>query len=63
MTEEEFEAFRKTFREALTDLCARLTQGDTDIAPRKLKGRTACTYCDFKSICAFDTAFAGNKYV
>ena len=38
-------------------------KGDTDIAPRKLKGRTACTYCDFKSICAFDTAFAGNKYV
>ena len=63
VTEEEFEAFRKAFREALTDLCARLTQGDTDIAPRKLKGRTACTYCDFKSICAFDTAFAGNKYI
>ena len=60
---EDFEAFRKAFRETLEGLCTRLMQGETAVAPRKLKKGTACTYCEYKSICAFDTAFAGNKYV
>ena len=59
---EDFEAFRTAFRRTLADLCTRLMQGDTDIAPRKLRKGTACTYCDFRSICAFDTAFEGNRY-
>ncbi|MBP5749208.1 MAG: PD-(D/E)XK nuclease family protein, partial [Firmicutes bacterium] len=61
-TPEEFEAFRETFRRTLADLCTRLMQGDTDVAPRKLKKGVACTYCDFKGICAFDTAFEANRY-
>lgn len=60
---EEFEVFRKTFRDKLAEICSRLTAGELEIAPRKLgSSRTACTYCEFKSICAFDTAFAGNRY-
>ncbi|MBO5518154.1 MAG: PD-(D/E)XK nuclease family protein [Firmicutes bacterium] len=62
-TEEDFEAFRAAFRQSLSDLCERLTSGEIGIEPRKLKGsRTACTFCDYKGICSFDTAFAGNQY-
>ena len=61
---EEFEAFRKAFREKLGELCSRLMNGELDAAPRRLQsGRTACTFCKYKSICAFDTAFEGNRYV
>ena len=60
---EEFESFRKAFREKLAEICGRLTEGSIEIAPRKLgSSRTACTYCEFKSVCTFDTAFAGNRY-
>ena len=62
-TEEDFEAFRAAFRQSLSNLCARLTAGEIGIEPRKLKsGRTACTFCDYKSICGFDTAFPANRY-
>ena len=62
VSEEAFEDFRRNFRASLTDLCTRLTEGDTEIAPRKLKNGTACKWCEFRGICAFDTAFEGNRY-
>jgi ATP-dependent helicase/nuclease subunit B len=63
MGSEEFEAFRKTFRVALSDLCDRLILGSIDIAPRRTgSSTTACTYCDYKSICIFDPAFPGCHY-
>jgi ATP-dependent helicase/nuclease subunit B len=60
---EDFAVFRAVFRQRLEELCSRLTEGDVSIAPRRLSGtRTACTYCEVKSICSFDTAFSGNKF-
>ena len=62
VSEAEFEAFRTAFREKLAEICTRLMQGELAAAPRKLKSGTACTYCDYKGVCAFDTAFEGNRY-
>jgi len=31
-----------------------ILSGETGIHPYRLKGRTACDYCSFKSVCQFD---------
>ncbi|HCU08502.1 MAG TPA: hypothetical protein DF480_06030 [Clostridiales bacterium] len=63
VSREEFEAFRKEFRQELQEVCKRLTEGVTDIQPKKLgRDRTACTYCDYRSICLFDTDFPQCRY-
>jgi len=31
-----------------------ILSGDTSIRPFKLKNKTACDYCQFKSVCQFD---------
>ena len=62
VSEAEFAAFRSVFRKTLKDLCTRLTSGELEVAPRKIKKKTPCEHCDYKSICAFDTAFEGNRY-
>ena len=41
---------RKKHREAGDSILS----GDTSIRPFKLKDRTACDYCEFKSVCQFD---------
>ncbi len=63
MTSEEFDSFRTTFQKAIHDLCDHLLSGSIDIEPRKISSSvTACTYCDYGSICLFDTAFQNCKY-
>ena len=57
VSREEFDGFRKTVKKAIEDLCVRLVSGDISIAPRRFAGsgdKTACTYCDFRSICLFE---------
>ncbi len=58
---EEFEEFRRNFKQVLEETCARLISGEIDIAPRK--GSGACEYCDYRAICAFDRAFPENRYI
>ncbi|ETT87833.1 helicase-exonuclease AddAB subunit AddB [Viridibacillus sp. FSL R5-0477] len=36
--------------------------GHTDISPYRMKTRTACEYCSFKSVCQFDTTDANQHY-
>ncbi len=37
-------------------------EGCTDIKPYRLGNKKACTYCEYKSICQFDTAEPTNSY-
>ncbi|NLV70150.1 MAG: hypothetical protein GXY56_04645 [Clostridiales bacterium] len=63
VSREDFEIFRNDFRRELGELCRRLIDGTTDIRPRKLgRDRTACTYCEYRSICFFDTDFPECRY-
>jgi len=49
-------------------ICSEICSGKIDIKPKKerkqsLGGhKTACRYCEYKSICMFDTAFDGCRY-
>ncbi|MFJ8234611.1 helicase-exonuclease AddAB subunit AddB [Ureibacillus sp. NPDC094379] len=39
-----------------------ILSGDTAIHPYRLKGRTACDYCSFKSVCQFDPTDQEQQY-
>lgn len=66
----EFEELRAKAGEQVERICREIRQGRIDIAPKMEKGksdlkgghRTACSYCDYKSICLFDTGFRQCRY-
>ncbi len=62
LSEDEFEELRNTFRAELTRLIHSLNAGSIEANPRRLSQSSVCAYCDYKSICLFDTAFAANSY-
>lgn len=40
----------------------KIYEGDTSIKPYSLGTKTACKYCNFKSVCQFDQTEAGNSF-
>ena len=61
-TEEDFEKLREEITKKVRDICADLAEGKIDIHPMKTGDRSACTYCNYKGICRFDTVFEGCSY-
>ncbi|RSK26355.1 helicase-exonuclease AddAB subunit AddB [Bacillus sp. HMF5848] len=49
---------RKLFIQAGNDIVS----GDVSLAPFKMKNRTPCTYCSYKTVCQFDESFHDNQY-
>ena len=39
-----------------------MMQGEIAAAPYALLGRTGCDYCDFRSVCHFDSRVNGYKF-
>ncbi|MEH7073666.1 helicase-exonuclease AddAB subunit AddB [Neobacillus drentensis] len=39
-----------------------IIDGQLDIAPYKLKDKTPCTFCSYKSVCQFDEAIEHNQF-
>ncbi|MDO4552087.1 MAG: PD-(D/E)XK nuclease family protein [Bacillota bacterium] len=62
LKEEDFEALRKGVNRTVDGLCRSLTEGCIDVRPKKTGELTACTYCQYKSICSFDLSFDGCTY-
>ena len=64
LTEEEFNLLQEAVDETVQKLCESLISGSLDITPKRVKAEmTACTYCTYKSICNFDLAFEGCRYI
>ena len=59
---EEFSLLQKHVRHIYEDAGNKMVEGDVGIAPYKLKDRTPCTFCSFKSVCQFDQALEENQY-
>ncbi len=62
VTNEEFEVIRKYVKNLIKDLCEDMLGGNISIAPYKNKDKNSCTFCNYSSICQFDTTLKDNKY-
>ena len=62
LSETEFAALTETVSHNVTELCRDLAVGKIDIEPMKTRDRSACTYCQYKGICRFDTIFEGCRW-
>lgn len=62
VTEEEFTLLREYVNRKMISLCEDMLCGDIKIEPTKKANRSYCEYCDFSSICQFDTSIKDNKY-
>ncbi|SFC69475.1 helicase-exonuclease AddAB subunit AddB [Clostridium uliginosum] len=62
VTEEEFNILREYVNKKMIDLCEDMLCGDIKIEPTKHLNNTHCDYCDFSSICQFDSSIKDNKY-
>ncbi|RFU62146.1 helicase-exonuclease AddAB subunit AddB [Peribacillus glennii] len=59
---EEFSILKKHVRKVYEDAGNSIVEGKVDITPYKLKDRTPCTFCSFKSVCQFDQSLAENQF-
>ena len=61
---DEFDDFIDEVAGKVTDLVTGITKGEISPDPAKKEsgGMSACTYCDYRSFCGFDTAFDNCKY-
>jgi len=57
----DFENLQKQVKKIISDISKEILKGNIDIKPYKGK-TTACDYCAYKSICAFNTTLKGNEY-
>lgn len=53
-------ALQAQVRGTIGELADAIFDGNIDIAPYQIRNRSACTYCDFRAVCRFDTCY--NKY-
>jgi ATP-dependent helicase/nuclease subunit B len=60
--EQEFADLRKHIRKQFTDIGTKITDGTIDIAPYKLKDKTPCAFCSFRSVCQFDESMEEHDY-
>ncbi|MED1470251.1 helicase-exonuclease AddAB subunit AddB [Bacillus salipaludis] len=58
----EFENLRHYVRNLYQKTGNSIIDGAVQIAPYKLKDKTPCTFCAFKSVCQFDEAIEDNRY-
>ena len=62
-TEEDFKNLQKEVRKITKKISREILKGKIDIKPFKSGKTTACTYCNYKSICRFNTNIKGNEYM
>ncbi|MGL6107696.1 helicase-exonuclease AddAB subunit AddB [Romboutsia sp.] len=62
VTNDEFEVIRKYVKHTIKDICKEMLSGDIDIRPYKYKDKVPCTFCNYSSICQFDSSLKDNNY-
>jgi ATP-dependent helicase/nuclease subunit B len=62
VTEGEFTLLREYVKKKMIELCEEMLSGDIKIQPTKNSNIAHCDYCDFSTICQFDTSIKDNKY-
>ncbi|WP_108670111.1 helicase-exonuclease AddAB subunit AddB [Peribacillus acanthi] len=59
---DDFNALKQHVRGIYQQAGTEIVNGKIDIDPYKLKDRTPCTFCSFKSVCQFDPTLDENDY-
>jgi ATP-dependent helicase/nuclease subunit B len=59
---EQFEQLRRHVKSLLTKLGEEIIDGSISISPYKKNKAIPCSYCNYMSICQFDTRLKENKY-
>lgn len=63
LTEGDFKDLQSAVDDKVSELVRGIRDGKIDIHPMRSKGRRlACEYCEYQSICRFDTGFKGCRY-
>ncbi|MBC1467043.1 helicase-exonuclease AddAB subunit AddB [Listeria welshimeri] len=61
-TKEEFDKMRHFVRHKYQEAGNKILDGAVSINPYKLKERTPCQFCGFRSFCGFDPSLTSNQY-
>lgn len=59
---EEFRSLQQFVRHKYVETGNSITGGKVDISPYRLKEKTPCTFCSFKSVCQFDEQLETNQF-
>jgi ATP-dependent helicase/nuclease subunit B len=59
---EDFGHLRTYVRKQIQIIGTQISEGNIDIKPFKMKKKTACTFCSYRSVCQFDLEFEEQEY-
>ena len=62
MSPGEFDTVRTFVMNKSREICQDIYDGKIDISPYRKGALTACTYCEYKSVCQFDPSMKTDKY-
>ena len=62
VTKDEFKKLQKNIKVTIKEIAKEILSGNINLKPYNKKRKTPCDYCEYKSICQFDTAMCGNEY-
>lgn len=60
--EDDFTNLQKQVKRIIKDISKEILDGKIDIKPYYYNKKTACDYCDYKTICYFNTNIKGNEF-
>ncbi|WP_409304602.1 helicase-exonuclease AddAB subunit AddB [Peribacillus sp. SCS-155] len=61
-SKDEFALLKNHVRDAYQRAGDAIVDGNVDITPFKLKEKTPCTFCSYKSVCQFDQSLEENQF-
>lgn len=59
---EDFFHLTSFVNEQIRHMAGQILEGDIDVRPFELKGKTGCDYCPYRSVCGFDLKIPGYGY-
>ena len=62
LNEEEFKNLQKAVKKAIKNISEAILKGNIDIKPYNYDKKTGCDFCNYKTICNFNTNIKGNEY-
>lgn len=62
VSKEDFKVLQDYIYKTIKDISKEIFSGKIDLKPYYKKGKTPCSYCEYKSICGFNPKITDNKY-